>query len=80
MAMAVLYRTNRASQDEEASRGKKVMGELTDTATVEHQISRLAIAETPENSDGTKRSSSGNDVANSWCPFGKHMIISSCDP
>lgn len=53
---------------------------LTDTATVEHQISRLAVAETPENRDGTEHSGNGNGVANSWCPFGKHMVISSCDP
>jgi hypothetical protein len=56
------------------------VGELTDTATVEHQISRLAITETPENCDGTERSSTGNDVSNSWCAFGKHMVISSSDP
>jgi hypothetical protein len=87
MEMAVLYRTNWGSQDEEAGRegeicknGKKWRGALTDTATVKHQISRLAVAETPENRDGAERSSSSNDVANSWCPFGKHMVISSCDP
>ena len=54
--------------------------ELTDAATVEHQISRLAVAQTPKNRDGTDRSSSSNDVANPWRPFGEHMVVSSCDP
>lgn len=59
---------------------KKKKGKPTDAGPVEHQISRLAIAQTPENRDGTEHSSGDDDVAYPWCPFGKHMVISSRDP
>ena len=84
MAMAVLYRTNRDSRDEEAGRTLKFEREKkerrTNAGTVEHQISRLSIAQTPEYRDGAERSGGGDDVANPGYPFGKHIVISSCDP
>jgi hypothetical protein len=53
---------------------------LTDAAAVKHQISRLAIAQTPEDHYGTERSGSSNDVADTGRPLGEHMVVSCCDP
>jgi hypothetical protein len=82
MATAVPYKTM-SEVNERSVTLRKVRGEReqrTDTATVEHQITRLAVSQTPKNRRSAEHSCSCNNVADGRRTPREHMVVSGCDP